>query len=191
MDARNKTLPIRHLLALTAMAILTFSCANKSTNLSGGTTNAKAPRTKKETPAVETSSSKPVVTPEPIPVQEKPEPVTTPEPVVEEEGITKGSFTVLTDPKDPEEGEDYFVIIKVALPKDIKEYSWTDLRGNLVGTDQYTQQIAYKTPPDYFDLQGNTAIIKVLVPGAELLVKDTIKIRSTLLNESQEIAIVF
>ncbi len=113
--------------------------------------------------------------------------------------VTKGSFTAWTDPKDPEPGRIYRIIIQVKLParKKIRHYYLRDLFGEVVGTDGYRQNIPAGDPRKNkksrkrLEVIKNTVQYSVTVPGAARLVKDTIKIRSKLLKEEQTLEIVF
>lgn len=113
--------------------------------------------------------------------------------------VTKGSFTVWTDPKDPAPGENYNVIIQIKLParKRIKHYYLRDLSGKVEGSDNYSQNIPPGDPKRNEKSRKRLKVIKnmvqysVTVPGASRLVKDTVKIRSKMLKEEQTLEIVF
>lgn len=125
--------------------------------------------------------------------------------------VTKGSFTAWTVPESPEPGERYRIIIQIKLPNDVKLYSLNDLRGKVVGTDDYTQNIPYDTTKrfavSYTDENKKEVLIKsrnervkvrnnkvqlvVIVPGAGRLVKDTINLKSRRLREDHELTLVF
>lgn len=108
--------------------------------------------------------------------------------------VTKGSFAAWTVPRDPSPGENYTIVILVKLPKRVKKYRLADLSGMVVGTDKYRQIIpdaGMARVTKYLELKENVAQLKVRVPGAAALVKDTIQIRSKLLREKQKLEIVF
>lgn len=125
--------------------------------------------------------------------------------------VTKGSFTVWSDPEIPRPREPYKLIVQIRLPARIKAYRINDLSGHLVGTDDYEQKIPYdpKAPHNLFYTDENLQAIKItsgseavkvrdnkiqlmiIVPPAKRLVKDTIHIRSRRLRERQELELVF
>jgi hypothetical protein len=104
--------------------------------------------------------------------------------------VTKGSFTVWTDPEDPNPGQNYDIVIQVKLPSSVKTYRLRDLEGNVRGTDRYFKAIQYPST-ERRTVQDGVVQVRVQIPGAAVLVRDTIKIRSQLLKEEQTIEIVF
>lgn len=104
--------------------------------------------------------------------------------------VTKGSFSAWTEPRDPDPGRQYVILIQVRLPKTIREYRGSDLTGMVIGTDQYKQVIKFKTT-DKFPVKDGAVEIRVAVPGAAKLVRDTIRIESRLLREKQTLRIEF
>lgn len=176
------------LLSLAALFLINTACSSES-NLKGGVQSGKAEtvKTADSTPEVPktatTTSTKPVVT---TPVVE--------EEVVDdvpEEAIKKGSFTVWTVPKDPVPFVDYSIYIQVTLPNNTQNYSINDLEGYLIGTDEYEQSFGRGFKPASFEADLNSAVVQIRVPGSFNQVRDTIRVKSTLLNEEQEIEIVF
>jgi hypothetical protein len=125
--------------------------------------------------------------------------------------VTKGSFTVWSEPEVPQPGQPYRLIVQVRLPDNIKAYRINDLSGRLVGTDDYEQKIPYdpSAPNNLFYTDENLDAIRItsgsesvkvrdnkiqlmiIVPPARRLVKDTIEIRSRRLHEKQELELVF
>jgi hypothetical protein len=104
--------------------------------------------------------------------------------------VTKGSFTAWTVPEDPAPGQNYLIVIQIKLPENVKRYPRKDLSGMVIGTDGYHQKI----PPHehgYLPVEDHETQLVVIVPGAARLVKDTIEIRSKLLDEQQRLAIEF
>lgn len=103
--------------------------------------------------------------------------------------VTKGSFSVWTDPKDPVPGISYEIVIQFRLPANIKKYRGSDLSGIVIGTDKYRQpiQLGNRT----FPVEDGSVQVRVRVPGADRLVRDTIRVESKLLREKQEIEIEF
>ncbi len=113
---------------------------------------------------------------------------------VPDSAITKGSFTVWTEPEDPAPYEKYNVIVQVKLDKNIDSYSKSDLAGHLVGTDGYQQPLGrygvFDSLKHYPD-KGYARLTSRFVPGTYAGVKDTITIKSDILNETQTITIEF
>lgn len=125
--------------------------------------------------------------------------------------VTKGSFTVWSEPEVPRPGQPYRLIVQVRLPDKIKAYRINDLSGRLVGSDDYQQRIPYDpdAPHNLFYTDENLQAIKItsgsesikvrdnkiqlmiIVPPARRMVKDTIQIRSRRLREKQELELVF
>lgn len=108
--------------------------------------------------------------------------------------VTKGSFSIWTDPRDPRPGQNYHIMVAVKLPDHIKTYPSTDLTGTVVGTDGYTLAIATavkRTSPPKVKVKNHLVTFKLFVPGASRLVRDTIEVSSKLLKEKQKIEIEF
>lgn len=124
--------------------------------------------------------------------------------------ITKGNFSVWTVPEDPVPRKDYMIVIRIRLPKKTRLYRISDLSGKVVGSDAYQQYLPFD--PNHSELtakierRGQTVKVQkgdrlrvinnhvqILIPvkGASNLVRDTIEVKSRMLNESQEIEIVF
>jgi hypothetical protein len=104
--------------------------------------------------------------------------------------VKKGKFAAWTVPSDPRPRQDYLIVIEVEYPK-TKETKLlrkrrNDLSGTVQGSDTYFQ-IIEKT--GYFIPKSNQMVIPV--PGAEMNVRDVIQVRSKVLEESQELTIVF
>lgn len=104
--------------------------------------------------------------------------------------VSKGSFSAWTEPRDPDPGRQYVIVIQVRLPKSIREYPGSDLTGKVIGTDLYKQDIKFKST-DKFPVKDGAAQVQIPVPGAAKLVRDTIQIESRLLGEKQTILIEF
>ncbi|MEZ6031949.1 MAG: hypothetical protein R3C17_02575 [Planctomycetaceae bacterium] len=124
--------------------------------------------------------------------------------------VTKGSFTAFTIPAEPEPLKPYRIVIEVRLPSDVKKYRVNDLKGEVIGTDGYKQFLPYDrrapsasrapaangkeipiTSSTSIDVIKNRVQIIIVVPGAQNLVKDRIKIRSRRLREDQELTLTF
>lgn len=125
--------------------------------------------------------------------------------------VTKGSFTVWSDPETPRVNEDYKLIVEIRLPDGIKAYRINDLSGRVIGSDGYRQKIPYDSKGNgslsYTDenlkevrvtstsesikVRNNKVQLVINVLGASRLVKDVVQIRSRRLNERQELELVF
>lgn len=104
--------------------------------------------------------------------------------------ITKGSFTVWTEPEDPSPGFSYEIVIEVKLSSEIKGYRLRDLTGMVTGTDRFEKPIKFKST-DRRAVKDGKVQVRIPIPGADKLVRDTIRIRSEVLKEEQTIEIVF
>ncbi len=104
--------------------------------------------------------------------------------------VTKGSFSAWTQPRDPDPRQNYVIVIQVRVPQSILEYRGSDLTGMVTGTDGYKQVIKFKSM-DKFPVKDGAVEIRVPVPGAAKLVRDTIRIESRLLREKQTLRIEF
>lgn len=101
--------------------------------------------------------------------------------------VTKGSFTAWTVPEDPKPGEGYSIVIQVDYSKVGKKSRWGDVTGSVAGTDGYRKNFDSKNAI-YISKAGQ---IIVKIPGAAENIRDVIKARSEILNESQQLEIVF
>lgn len=104
--------------------------------------------------------------------------------------VKKGKFAAWTVPSDPRPYQNYLIVIEVEYPK-TKEMKLlrkrrNDLTGTIEGTDTYFQ-IIEKTGS--FIPKSNQMVIPV--PGGAMNVRDVIHVRSTILEEAQELTIVF
>ena len=111
--------------------------------------------------------------------------------------IRAGSFTVWTIPADPAPMQNYLIVIRVDLPENLlrgRKYPLRDLYGYVRGTDGYRKQLPH---PDarrrrgFLPIKNGQVELVVGVKGAEGKVRDRIKVGSRLLNESQELQLVF
>lgn len=109
---------------------------------------------------------------------------------VPESAITKGSFTVWTEPVDPRPRTAYDIVIQVQLPKSAKQYRLSDLSGSVRGTDGYLKLVKYPAN-ERRAVKDGAVQVSIKIPGAAQLVKDVIQIRSKILNEEQTIEIIF
>jgi len=130
--------------------------------------------------------------------------------------VKAGSFTAWTipiarhpgeDPKageNPRPGQDYHIVIQVKIPGNRQVYNIGDLSGKVIGTDGYIQIIpamAFIQDEEGRMIRANLGrrlpvvdgVVQILirVPGAEALVKDTIRVNSKLLKEQQTLELIF
>ncbi|RZA16372.1 MAG: hypothetical protein EOP10_24670 [Proteobacteria bacterium] len=134
----------------------------------------------KEEPAIIPDEEDVTPTPEPLPV-----PVPQPD-----NAVKKGSFVAWTIPSNPLPFDLYVIHIEISYPK-INELNRSDISGNIIGTDYYSQNIGFTISDVRWDKVGDKAILEIAVPGGEELVSDTINIKSKALNESQTLNIIF
>ena len=125
--------------------------------------------------------------------------------------VQEGRFTAWTIPvgrgsrpgQSPRPGQAYHIVIELELPSNLRRYSVGDLRGVVIGTDGYHLQLPMQT---FYYLDGKLRPVRrgarlpivdhrvqvlVYVPGAQRLVKDTIRLGSRRLAETQELQLVF
>lgn len=109
--------------------------------------------------------------------------------------ITKGSFSVWTEPKDPLPRRPYRIVIQIRVPTDLAERAKVyplsrDITAEVKGTDRYTMKTNFKgtEPPRIEDGIVRTSIV---IPGADQLIRDHIKVTSKMLKETQEFDIEF
>ncbi len=130
--------------------------------------------------------------------------------------VKAGSFSAWTIPiarrfgeqakpgDSPRPGQDYHIVIQARIPGNRKTYKINDLSGRVIGTDGYVQIIpllAFVQDEDghltrakagrRIPIVDGVVQILVRVPGAEALVKDTIRVKSKLLKEQQTLELVF
>ncbi len=104
--------------------------------------------------------------------------------------ITAGSFSVWTEPKNPDPGEPYKIIIQIRLPDGTERYSVADLDGVVVGSDGY-QKLVPGTVRGFLPIQDGQVKFEVHIVSADQDVEDTVFIRSKLLREAQRLKIQF
>lgn len=109
--------------------------------------------------------------------------------------ITKGSFSVWTEPKDPLPGRPYNIVIQIRVPTTLAEKAKVfsisrDITADVRGTDGFTKRTTFKgTPP--LPIEDGFARTFIVIPGAQQLVRDHIKVSSRMLKETQEFDIEF
>lgn len=121
-----------------------------------------------------------------------------PETAPPSDAVRKGSFVAWTEPADPTPGENYAIFIQVDYGGKSTFFTESDLTGFVRGTDGYRQYImasSYGNAPSLwapvFSKTGNGQRVKVFVPGAYKMVRDTIQVHSQILSEKQVLEIVF
>lgn len=110
---------------------------------------------------------------------------------VPKSAITKGRFTVWTDPEDPEPAQRYRIVIEVKVSEKLEKYPRCDLSGSILGTDGYVQNFGGPTEHGFYAVKDQKVRLHVAVPGASPLVKDVIQVKSKRLDEEQRIELEF
>ena len=124
--------------------------------------------------------------------------------------VSKGSFSAWTVPEDPEPRKDYMIVIRIRLPEKTNLYRISDLSGKVEGSDFYVQhlpfdpsrkelaarsersgQIVTLRASDRLRVIKDHVQIMIPVKGGDTLVRDTIHVRSRMLNEDQRLEIEF
>ncbi|MDA1162327.1 MAG: hypothetical protein O3B13_04430 [Planctomycetota bacterium] len=124
--------------------------------------------------------------------------------------VSKGSFSAWTVPEDPKPRQDYMIVIRIRLPDKTKLYRISDLTGKVEGSDMYEQYLPFDPnrkelvartersgqlvpvrASDRLRVVNNHVQIMIPVMGAASLVRDTIEVKSRMLNEDQRLEIVF
>ena len=124
--------------------------------------------------------------------------------------VSKGSFSAWTVPEDPEPRKDYMIVIRIRLPDKIKLYRISDLSGKVEGSDDYKQYLPFD--PNRKDLaarseRGGQIVklrsssrlrviknhVQIMIPvlGGNSLIRDTIHVKSRMLQEDQKLEIEF
>lgn len=110
--------------------------------------------------------------------------------------VTKGSFTVWTEPLDPLPNQPYVIVVQFRVPKELKSFPKSDLKIDVVGTDTF--HLKLPDPRRGFKLIGELPVIDgqtqllIPIPGAPSLVQDAIRIESRkILKEQQSLLIEF
>ena len=111
---------------------------------------------------------------------------------IPEGAVSKGSFTVWTEPNDPKPGEKYIILIEIKNLKDMEKFPRCDLSGSIIGTDGYKDYFGGPNEPGFLPVKNKAVRFEALVvPGAAQLVKDVIQIKSKLLDEEQQLELKF
>ena len=124
--------------------------------------------------------------------------------------VSRGSFSAWTVPEDPEPRKDYMIVIRIKLPETTKLYRISDLSGKVEGSDLCEQYLPFD--PNRKDLAARSELggqiiqlrsssrlrviknhVQIMIPvkGGDNQIRDTIHIKSRMLNEDQKLEIVF
>lgn len=104
--------------------------------------------------------------------------------------ISKGSFSVWTEPTSPQAGEPYRIVIQVCLPNGLERYNVADLQGVVVGSDGYRKPIPGFLR-GFLPVENGYARLIIPIVSADEKVQDTVFIRSRVLKETQKLLIEF
>lgn len=112
------------------------------------------------------------------------------------QAVSKGSFTVWTEPPDPFPNQPYFIVVQLRVPEKLTVYPKSDLKVEVVGSDTFYLKLP--DPRRGFKLVGTLPVIDgksqlvIPIPGAPSLVRDVIRIESReILHERQTLQIEF
>ncbi len=111
-------------------------------------------------------------------------------PAVPASAVSAGSFSVWTEPENPEPGEPYRIVIQVRIPKETVEYNVSDLEGVVVGIDGYRKPIPGSVRGG-LPIRSGHVRLTIHIVSADQEVEDTIFIRSKMLREAQKLTIRF
>ncbi len=124
--------------------------------------------------------------------------------------VSRGSFSAWTVPEDPEPRKDYMIVIRIKLPEKTKLYRISDLSGKVEGSDFYEQYLPFD--PNRKDLGARSELggqivklrtssrlrviknhVQIMIPvkGGDTQIRDTIHIKSRMLDEDQKLEIEF
>ena len=106
------------------------------------------------------------------------------------QAIQEGSFSVWTEPAQPDPGEPYRIIIQIALPDGLDRYNVADLEGVVVGSDGYRKPIP-GNKRGFLKIVDGFARFIIPIVSADEHVRDTIYLRSRLLKETQKLVLEF
>jgi hypothetical protein len=126
--------------------------------------------------------------------------------------VSKGSFSAWTVPEDPEPNENYMIVIRIKLPEKTKLYRISDLSGKVEGSDNYLQHLPFDPDPKFKNFKAETEVrgqivrlrsssrlrviknhvqIMIRVMGGAVQIRDTIHVKSRMLDEDQKLEIEF
>jgi len=104
--------------------------------------------------------------------------------------VIDGNFAVWASPPNPRPGQSYAIYIRIRLPDRIHEYRRNDLSGFLVGTDGYRKSLGSERD-DLVPLVDNTVTMAIPVVAANVVVADTILIRTKYLRQQKAIRLIY
>ena len=109
---------------------------------------------------------------------------------VPKNAVSAGSFSVWTEPDNPDPGEPYKIIVQVRLPDGTERYSVADLEGVVVGSDGY-QKLIPGNLRGFLPVHEGQARFEVHIVSADENVLDTVFVRSKVLREAQKLQLRF
>ncbi len=104
--------------------------------------------------------------------------------------VSAGSFSVWTEPENPDPGEPYKIIVQIRLPDGTERYSVTDLEGVVVGSDGY-QKLIPGNLRGFLPVHEGQARFEIHIVSADKNVQDTVFVRSKVLREAQKLQLRF
>jgi len=104
--------------------------------------------------------------------------------------VTAGSFSVWTEPENPDPGEPYKIIVQIRMPDGIDRYSIADLEGVVVGSDGY-QKLIPGNVRGFLPIENGHVRFEVHIVSADENVQDTVFVRSKVLREAQKLQLRF
>ena len=109
---------------------------------------------------------------------------------VPKNAVSAGSFSVWTEPDNPDPGEPYKIIVQIRLPDGTERYSVADLEGVVVGSDGY-QKLIPGNLRGFLPVHNGQARFEVHIVSADENVLDTVFVRSKVLREAQKLQLRF
>ena len=104
--------------------------------------------------------------------------------------VSAGSFSVWTEPDNPDPGEPYKIIVQIRLPDGTERYSIADLEGVVVGSDGY-QKLIPGNLRGFLPVHEGQARFEIHIVSADEDVQDTVFVRSKVLREAQKLQLRF
>lgn len=104
--------------------------------------------------------------------------------------VTAGSFSVWTEPENPDPGEPYKIVVQIRVPNDTDQYPVTDLDGVVVGSDGYQKMIPGNVR-GFLPVENGHVRFEVHIVSADENVQDTVFVRSKVLREAQKLQLRF
>lgn len=104
--------------------------------------------------------------------------------------VSEGSFSIWTEPDNPDPGEPYKIVVQIRLPEGMERYSLADLEGVVVGSDGY-QKLIPGNLRGFVPVHERQARFEIHIVSADENVQDTVFVRSKLLREAQKLQLRF